>query len=49
MVIWQGIFTKRSTQKISKLEEIKSRIDWLKGLFKIVITIMVADIAGIAK
>jgi len=34
---------------MSKLDEIKSRIDWLKDLFKIVITIMVADIAGVAK
>ena len=33
---------------MSRLEEIKSRIDWLKDLFKIVITIMVADIAGVA-
>lgn len=34
---------------MSKLDEIKSRIDWLKDLFKIVITIMVADIAGVSK
>lgn len=34
---------------MGKLDEIKSRIDWLKDLFKILITIMVADIAGIAK
>jgi len=34
---------------MSKLDEIKSHIDWLKCLFKIVITIMVADIAGVAK
>ena len=26
----------------------KSRIDWLKDLFKIVIAIMVADVAGLA-
>ena len=32
-----------------KQDEIKARIDWLKELFKIVITIMVADIAGVAK
>ena len=34
---------------MSKIDEIKARIDWLKDLFKIVITIMVADIAGVAK
>ncbi len=34
---------------MSKVDEIKARIDWLKELFKIVITIMVADIAGVAK
>jgi len=33
---------------MSKLDEIKSRIDWLKDLFKIVIAIMVADVAGMA-
>jgi hypothetical protein len=32
-----------------KLDEIKARIDWLKELFKIMVTIMVADIAGMAK
>jgi len=34
---------------MSRLDEVKSRIEWLKDLFKILITIMVADIAGIAK
>ncbi|MDC9728085.1 MAG: hypothetical protein PSN04_02005 [Methyloprofundus sp.] len=34
---------------MGKLDEVKARIDWLKELFKIVITIMVADIAGVAK
>jgi len=34
---------------MGKLDEVKSRIDWLKDLFKILIAIMVADIAGIAK
>ena len=34
---------------MSKQDEVKARIDWLKDLFKIVITIMVADIAGMAK
>ena len=33
---------------MSRLDEIKSRIDWLKDLFKIVITIMVADVAGMS-
>ncbi|MFI3119322.1 MAG: hypothetical protein QX191_05000 [Methylococcaceae bacterium] len=27
----------------------KARIDWLKELFKIVVTVMVADIAGMSK
>ena len=35
-------------QTMSRLDEIKSRIDWLKDLFKIVIAIMVANIAGMA-
>jgi hypothetical protein len=34
---------------VGKLDEVKSLIDWLKYLFKILIAIMVADIAGIAK
>ncbi len=34
---------------MGRLDEIKARIDWLKELFKIVITVMVADIAGISK
>jgi len=33
---------------MSRLDEIKSRIDWLKDLFKIVTAIMVADAAGMA-
>ncbi len=28
---------------------IKARIDWLKELFKVVITVMVADVAGMSK
>ena len=34
---------------MAKLDEIKAHIDWLKELFKILITILVADIAGISK
>jgi len=33
---------------MSRLDEVKSRIDWLKDLFKIIVAIMVADIAGMA-
>lgn len=31
---------------MAKIDEVKARIDWLKELFKIVVTVMVADIAG---
>ena len=34
---------------MAKLDEIKAHIDWLKELFKILVTILVADIAGISK
>jgi hypothetical protein len=34
---------------MAKIDEVKARIDWLKELFKIVITVMVADVAGMAK
>jgi hypothetical protein len=35
--------------KMAKIDEVKARIDWLKELFKIVVTVMVADIAGMSK
>ena len=31
---------------MAKIDEIKSHIDWLKDLFKILVAILVADIAG---
>jgi hypothetical protein len=34
---------------MAKIDEVKARIDWLKELFKIVVTVMVADVAGMAK
>jgi len=34
---------------MAKIDEIKSHIDWLKDLFKILVAIMVADIAGVSK
>jgi hypothetical protein len=34
---------------MAKIDEVKARIDWLKELFKILITVMVADVAGMAK
>ena len=34
---------------MAKIDEVKARIDWLKELFKIVVAVMVADIAGMAK
>ena len=34
---------------MEKIDEVKARIDWLKELFKIVVAVMVADIAGMAK
>ena len=32
-----------------KLEEIRARLDWLKEQFKILVTILVADVAGVSK
>jgi membrane protein YdbS with pleckstrin-like domain len=34
---------------MAKIDEVKSHIDWLKDLFKVLVTILVADIAGISK
>jgi membrane protein YdbS with pleckstrin-like domain len=34
---------------MAKIDKIKAKIDWLKELFKIVVTVMVADVAGMAK
>ena len=34
---------------MAKIDEVKARIDWLKELFKIVVTVMVADVAGMSK
>ena len=34
---------------MAKIDEVKARIDWLKELFKIVVAVMVADVAGMAK
>ena len=34
---------------MAKIDEVKARIDWLKELFKILIAVMVADVAGMAK
>ena len=34
---------------MAKIDEVKARVDWLKELFKIVIAVMVTDIAGMAK
>ncbi len=34
---------------MAKIDEVKARIDWLKELFKVVVTVMVADVAGMAK
>lgn len=34
---------------MAKIDEIKSHIEWLKELFKILVAILVADIAGISK
>lgn len=32
-----------------KLDEIRARLDWLKEQFKILVTILVADVAGVSK
>ncbi len=34
---------------MAKIDEVKSHIDWLKDLFKVLVTILIADIAGISK
>ncbi len=34
---------------MAKIDEVKSHIDWLKDLFKVLVAILVADIAGISK
>ncbi len=34
---------------MARIDGIKARIEWLKELFKIVITVMVADVAGMSK
>jgi hypothetical protein len=34
---------------MAKIDEIKVQIDWLKDLFKILVAILVADIAGVSK
>ncbi len=33
---------------MAKIDGIKARIDWLKELFKVVVTVMVADVAGMS-
>jgi len=32
-----------------KLDEIKARLDWLKEQFKILVAVLVADVAGVSK
>jgi len=32
-----------------KLDEIRARLDWLKEQFKILVTILVADVVGVSK
>jgi len=32
-----------------KLDEIKARLDWLKEQFKILVAVLVADVAGLSK
>lgn len=34
---------------MAKIDEIKAHIDWMKDLFKILVAILVADIAGVSK
>ena len=34
---------------MAKIDEIKSHIDWLKDLFKILVAVLVAIVAGISK
>jgi hypothetical protein len=32
-----------------KLDEIRARLDWLKEQFKVLVAILVADVAGVSK
>ncbi len=34
---------------MARIDEIKAHIDWLKDLFKILVTVLVAVIAGVSK
>ena len=34
---------------MAKIDEIKTEIDWLKDLFKILVTVLIATIAGVSK
>jgi membrane protein YdbS with pleckstrin-like domain len=34
---------------MAKLDEVKSHIDWLKDLFKILVAVLVAAVAGVSK
>ena len=34
---------------MAKIDEIKSHIDWLKDLFKILVAMLVANVAGVSK
>jgi len=40
---------RRKKGKMPKIDEIKAEIDWLKDLFKIIVTLLVALVAGLAK
>jgi len=34
---------------MARIDEIKSEIDWLKDLFKILVAVLVATVAGVSK
>jgi hypothetical protein len=34
---------------MAKIDEVKSHIEWLKDLFKILVLVLVTDVAGVSK
>jgi len=41
--------THGSNPDMAKIDEVKARLDWLKDQFKVLVAILVADVAGISK
>jgi len=41
--------THGSNSGMARIDEVKARLDWLKDQFKVLVAILVADVAGISK